>query len=210
VISLYLFSLAVGGPVLAWILFAGLEGGADAGDLGDLGGGDLGDVGGGDLGDAHIGGDGHGSHGDGVLSFLSLSSIAFVLTFFGLTGLVSNALGASTVLAFVLAVVLGFGTGIMNSAAFRWIRRNSASSDVSNRELEGSIARVVLPVDAQHRGRITVRIAGAREQMTADTADGSVMSVGEKVVIVEVVNGVAMVASLDPALGPGHDVDSVD
>jgi len=208
VISLYLFSLAVGGPVLAWILFAGLEGGADAGDLGDLGSGDLGDIGGGHFGD--MGGGDHGTHGDGVLSFLSLSSIAFVLTFFGITGLVSEGLGASTVLAFVLAVVLGFGTGLMNSAAFRWVRKNSTSSDVSNRELEGSIARILLPVDSQHRGRIAVSVAGAREQMTAEPADGSAMSVGEKVVIVGVVNGVALVASLDPALGAGHDVDSVD
>jgi len=186
-----MFSLAVGGPVLAWIVFAGLDGGADAGDLGDMSGG-------------------HGSHGDGVLSFLSVSSIAFVLTFFGLTGLVSHALGASTVLAFVLAVVLGFGTGFTNAAAFRWIRRNSTSSDVSDRELEGSIARVLLPVESGHRGRIAVNIAGAREQMTADTADGTTMSIGAKVVIVEVVNGVALVASLDTALGTGHDVDQID
>jgi len=193
VIALYLFSLAVGGPVLAWILFAGLESGADAsGHLGDLGSGD------------------HGTHGDGILSFLPLSTITFVLTFFGLTGLVSGALGASTVLAFVLAVIVGIGTGTLNSAAFRWIRHSSASSDVSDRDLEGSIASVLLPVDSQHRGRIAVIVAGAREQMTAEPADGSSMSVGDKVVIVQVSNGVAMVALLDPALGAGQDADHVE
>jgi len=208
-IGIYLFSLALGGPVLAWILLAGMEGGADGGghlgDLGsgDLGSGDLGDLGG-DLGD--LGGD-HGPHGDGVLSFLSLSTIAFVLTFFGLTGLVSGWLGASTVVAFVLAVVIGFSTGSLNSAAFRWIRHNSASSDVSNRDLEGMIAQVLLPVDSQHRGRIAVKIAGAREQMTAEPADGSSMVPGDRVVIVEVSRGVALVASLDPALGAGHESD---
>jgi len=216
-IGVYLFALALGGPVLAWILFAGLEGGADAsghfGDLGsgDLGSGNLGDLGSadmGDLGSGHVGD--HGVHGDGVLSFLSLSSIAFVLTFFGVTGLVSEGLGASTVLAFVLAVVIGFGTGTLNSAAFRWIRHNSTSSDVSNRDLEGSIANVLLPVDSRHRGRIAVTIAGAREQMTAEPADGSSMAVGEQVVIVAVSNGVALVASLDPALGAGHDTDQLE
>jgi len=152
----------------------------------------------------------HGAHGDGILSFMSLSSIAFVLTFFGVTGLVSEGLGASAVLAFVLAVVIGFGTGTLNSAAFRWIRHHSTSSDVTNRDLEGSIARVLLPVDSLHRGRIAVNIAGAREQMTAEPSDGSSMKVGEKVVIVEVVNGVAKVASLDTALGTGHDADQID
>lgn len=205
-IGVYLFALALGGPVLAWILFAGLQGGADAsGHLGDLGGGDLGsgDPGGGDAGDS-------GGHGDTVLSFMSLSSISFMLTFFGVTGLVSAALGASTLTAFVLAVVIGFGTGALNSAAFRWIRRNSTSSEVSNRELVGSIARVLLPVDSEHRGRIAVTVAGAREQMTADPADGSTMDVGDRVVIVEVSNGVALVASLDPNLGAGHDLDQIE
>jgi len=203
--SLYLFSLAVGGPVLAWILFAGLDGGGDAGGhLGDLGGGDLGDIGA-DLGD--IGGDGHGGDGHGILSVIPLSSVAFVMTFFGATGLASELVGASAVIAFVMAVVIGFGAGILNSAAFRWIRQNSTSSDVTNRELEGSIARVVLPVDTTHRGRIVVNVAGARSQMTAAPADGSSMGIGDKVVIVEVSGGVAMVASLDPALGAGHEFD---
>jgi len=200
--SLYLFSLAVGGPVLAWILFAGLDGGGDAGGhVGDIGG----DVGGGDVGGGHVGSDGHG--GDGILSIIPLSSVAFVFTFFGATGLVSQSMGVAAVVAFVMAILVGFGAGTINAVAFRWLRRNSSSSDVSDRDLEGSIARVVLPVDAQHRGRIVLNIAGAREQMTASPADGSAMAIGDKVVIVKVAGGVALVAALDPALGAGPEVD---
>ncbi len=202
--SLYLFSLAVGGPVLAWIVFAGLDGGGHVGDVGgaEIGVGDIGDLGG-----AHIGGDGHGGDGHGILSVIPLSSVAFVMTFFGATGLAAQSLGTSAVIAFIMAVVIGFGAGILNSVAFRWIRHNSTSSDVTNRDLEGSIARVVLPVDTSHRGKIVVNIAGAREQMTAAPADGSSMDIGDKVVIVEVSQGVALVASLDPALGAEHEID---
>ncbi len=189
--SLYLFFLAVGGPVLAWILFAGLDSGGGAG--GHMGGG-------GHIGGGHMG-------GDGIMSVIPLSSIAFVMTFFGATGLAARSVGTSTVFTFVMAVLVGLGAGVLNSAAFRWLRRNSSSSDVTNRELEGSIARVILPVDMVHRGRIVVNIAGAREQMTASPADGSSMAVGAEVVIVEVSQGVALVASFDPALGAGHEID---
>ncbi len=203
--SLYLFSLAVGGPVLAWILFAGLDGGGGAGGhMGGMGGmGGMGHMGG--MGGGHMAGDGY--TGDGIMSVIPLSSIAFVMTFFGATGLAAQSVGSSTVFALIMAVAVGMGAGVLNSAAFRWLRRNSSSSDVTNRELEGSIARVILPVDTAHRGRIVVNIAGAREQMTASPADGSSMAIGDKVVIVEVSQGVALVASLDPALGAGNDTD---
>lgn len=203
--SLYLFCLAVGGPVLAWILFAGL--GADS--LDGIGGDGIGDGGLDGIGDGGldgIGGDGHGGS-DGIMSVIPLSSVAFVMTFFGATGLAFGSVGASVVFAFVMAVTIGVGAGVVNSAAFSWLRRNSASSDVSSRELEGSIATVILPVDTHHRGRIVVNVAGAREQMTASPADGTSMGVGDKVVIVRMSGGVALVASLDAALGTGHEID---
>ena len=67
-------------------------------------------------------------------------------------------------------------------------------------ELEGNIARVALPISADHRGKIIVDIAGAREQMTASPADGSTIEPGERVVIVKVERGVALVAPLGPDL----------
>ncbi len=170
--NLYVFFLALGAPLLLWFAFAG---DADADGLG---------------------GDADG----GPLSVIPLSSVAFVMAFFGLTGLATGVTGASAALALVLAIVVGVVAGTLNGAAFSWLRRNSASSDVADHELEGSIAKVALPISTERRGKITLNIAGARQQMTASPADGSHIGLGERVVIVRVDGGVAVVAPLGPDL----------
>lgn len=168
----YVFCLAVGAPLLLWFAFAG---DADGDGIGD-------------------------ADGDGPLAVIPLSSIAFVLAFFGLTGVVGGATGAGVALVLVFAVVVGVVAGAVNSAAFAWLRNNSNSSDISDAELEGSIANVALPITSDRRGKIIVNKAGAREQMTASPADGSTIEPGERVVIVRVERGVALVAPLGPDL----------
>ena len=90
--------------------------------------------------------------------------------------------------------------GTINSLAFRFVKGTGASSDVSNAELEGKIASVTLPISTEHRGKIAVTKAGAREQMTASPIDGSSIERGDRVVIVRVEGGVAQVAPLGPEL----------
>lgn len=171
--GLYIFFLAIGGPLLLWFAFAG---DADAEGLG---------------GDADA---------DGPLSVIPLSSLAFVMAFFGGAGLVLGATGASALLTFILAVVIGVVAGGLNSAAFGWIRRNSTSSEMSDRELEGRIGRVLVPISAEHRGQIVLDLAGVRGQMTASPVDGDDIEKGSRVVVVGVERGVAIVTRLDPEM----------
>jgi len=168
--GLYVFFLAVGAPLLLWFAFAG---DADADGFG-------GDV------DA-----------DGPLSVIPLSTFAFVMAFFGLTGVLADVAGTGVLVGFILAATVGVVAGALNSAAFAWLRRNSTSSEVMDAELEGQIARVALPVSTEHRGKIVLEIAGAREQMTAAPADASTIDIGKPVVVVRVEGGVAYVAPLD-------------
>jgi len=168
--ALYVLMLAIGAPLLVWFAFAG---DADGDGLGD---------------------------GDGPLAVIPLSSIAFVMAFFGLTGLIGSATGAAAAIVLVAAVVVGLVAGTVNSAAFGWLRRHSNSSDIADAELEGSIANVALPISDGQRGKIIVTKAGAREQMTASPVDGSSIDQGERVVIVRVDGGVALVAPLGPEL----------
>ena len=175
---LYAFMLAVGAPLLLWFVFAGgdseMEMGAEADGLSD------------------------------VLTIIPLSSLAFVATFFGATGLVSQWLGTGAVFTLVMAVVVGVLAGALNSTAFAYLRRSEASSEVSDREIEGSIARVSLPMSNDRRGRIVLKVAGARTQMTAAPIDpldgGKVIEAGARVIVVRIEGGVALVTRLDPEL----------
>ncbi len=170
----YVFCLAVGAPLLLWFAFAG---------------------------DADADGPGVDADADsGPLSVIPLSSVAFVLAFFGLSGVIGSVTNTAALLVFLFAVVVGVLAGAMNTAAFSWLRRHSNSSDVADSELEGSIANVALPISSERRGKIIVTKAGAREQMTASPVDGSVIDPGERVVIVRVDRGVALVAPLGPDL----------
>lgn len=168
--AVYIFTLAAGLPLLLWFAFGGGE--TESGDV----------------------------DGNGVLSVIPVSTVAFVLTFFGAAGLLGGWIGASALAALVLAVVVGVAAGALNNAAFGWLRRNSSSSDVTDRELEGTIAQVALPLTAGRRGRIILDVAGAREQMTASTVDGSDIEAGARVIVVGIEGGVALVTRLDPEL----------
>ncbi len=175
---LYAFMLCAGAPVLLWFVFGGgdadMEAGAEVDGLSD------------------------------VFSLIPLSSLAFIATFFGATGLVSEWLGSGTVVTLLLAVVVGVLAGALNSAAFAYLRRSEASSDVSDREIEGSIARVSLPMTSEQRGRIVLSVAGARTQMTAAPIDplhdDEAIETGARVIVVRIEGGVALVTRLDPQL----------
>ena len=175
---LYAFMLAAGAPLLLWFIISGGDTDFDAG--GEIDG--LGDV----------------------FSVIPISSLVMTATFFGATGLLSEALGANAAVAFATAAVVGVVAGTINSAAFAYLRRTEASSEVSDREIEGTIARVTLPISSDHRGRIVLTVAGARTQMTASpigTVDADeVIEAGARVLVVRIEGGVALVTRLDPEL----------
>lgn len=172
--GLYLFFLAVGAPLLLWMVF-----------VGDADGGD---------------GVGLDFDGDGDMTVVPLSAVAAFMATFGGIGVIGELTGAGFLATLILAIVLSLGVGFASHRLFRWIKAPGASSEVTDAELEGKIARVSLPISDDFRGKIIVDAAGAREQMTAAPADGSSMAVGEPVVIVRIERGVALVAPMIPDL----------
>jgi membrane protein implicated in regulation of membrane protease activity len=170
--GIYIFCLLVGLPLLLWMVFAG-----DGGE-----------------------GDGLGVDGDGPLAVIPLSAVAFFLTAFGGIGVLGELTDTGFGVTLLAALAIGAGAGLGSRALFRWLGADSATSEVSDTELEGLIGRVSLPVSDRRRGRIVVEIAGAREQMTASPVDGSSIDKGERVVVVKVDKGVALVAPLGPDL----------
>ena len=170
-IPLYLFALAAGAPLLLWFAIAGGDGVSDIGDAG------------------------------GLFPGLSITTLAFVATFFGASGLLLSLFGIGTLVTLTAAVIIGVSTGIMNSAFFSWLRKSEGSSDIPDRDIEGTIAQVSLPISPKRRGRIILDIAGARTQMTARSVDGSGrVDTGSRVIVVGIESNVALCAPLDPDL----------
>ena len=172
-LGLYIFSLAVGAPLLLWMVVAG---------------------------DADSDGFGFDLDGDGELTAIPLSAIAAFMATFGGIGLIGDVTGAGFVLTLVFAIVAAVVIAVATQKLYKIAGDEEMSSEVTDAELEGKIAKVALPVSGTHRGKIIVDIAGAREQMTASPADGSTIEPGEKVVIVRIDRGVALVAPLGPDL----------
>lgn len=197
--AVYIFCSVVGIPLL--LLFA-LGGGDVEGEVGfdaeleaDFGadfGGEL-DVSGADAG-----------FGDAsALRRIPISSYTSFVAFFGGVGVVSTLLGVGSIATLVLAIVLGFFAAGVNTALFSFLRNTESDSSITDKQLEGRIAVVSVPIEVGKRGRVTLDTGGERMQLTAGSVDamGDVgFARGDEVVIVQVVGGVAEVMSVDPEL----------
>lgn len=174
----YLFAAAAGVPLVAWFLVAGDENGPDG-------------------------------PGDGIAGvmfrLLPLSTIAFALAAFGVAGLAVGAAGAGAGTAFVAAVIGAVVAGVLNSSLFAYLRRSESTTEVGDDQLAGKIGRVVVPVSGDRRGRISVTVGGQQIHLSALAAPGTpaALDPGDRVLVVEVRNGIARVAPLDPELNQG-------
>ncbi len=195
--GVYLFCAVVGIPLLALLAFGG-------GDVeGELGiGGDV------DF-DADIGGDvdvSGASGGFGDISWrrrIPASSYVSFVAFFGGVGVVSSTLGVAAVTTLILAVVLGIFAAGVNTALFSVLRNSETDSSMTDKQLEGRIAVVSVPIEGGKRGRVTLDTGGERLQLTAGAADNMPdlsFERGDEVLIVNVEGGVARVVAVDPDL----------
>lgn len=181
--GLYLFTAAVGVPLVAFFL---LSGGDDGGD----GGADDGGSGGGD------------GVGALMLRALPLSSIAIAAAAFGITGLALGATGSSASFTLIAALAMAALGAVLNSALFGYVRRSTSTSGVPDAQLGGSIGRVILAVGPGRRGRISLAANGQQIYLSAELSptDEQTLAAGDRVLVVEVRDGLATVTALDPEL----------
>ncbi len=137
---------------------------------------------------------------DAILSFLSFRSLAFFAAFFGLAGLLLTWVDAGTVLTVILAAGIGFFAFWLNGMLLRYLKSSSSDSSIRDHHVEGSPATVTIPIRPGHRGRVSVDVRGQRLVFTAEPYvehDEAAFDVGDDVVIVEIDNGTAKIATLD-------------
>lgn len=198
-LALYIFCAALGIPLLALFAFSSGDSEMEIGEAGfDLDadvGADL-DL---DLGSGDVG------FGDftGLIRRIPISSYAFFLAFFGGAGTVGTWLDVGFIQTIILAVTLGVLGAAINTAAFSFLRNTDTSSQLTDRQLEGRLATVSVPIDAGKRGRVWIDTGDERLQLTAGSTEGAddrTFERGEQVVIVEMTNGIARVMGVDPEI----------
>lgn len=149
-----------------------IDGGFDAGDLGEA----LGDL---------IGG------------LISLRSFVMFSAFFGTAGLVLTGLSYPAAVGFPTAFVIGLFAAVVNSALNGFLVRSQVTSHISNQTLEGRPGQVVLPIAFGRKGKVRVDLAGQPHFIVAKSYDdrsADLMNVGESVVVVQIEQGTALVA----------------
>ena len=149
-----------------------------------------------------LGADSDTGSGGGFFSWISFSAVSFGAAFFGLAGLVTVWVGLSALSGGLIAAGVGVLGASFHNALFGWLRRTEASSEVTNADLEGSTAVVVLGVSTEHRGQVVVDAAGARHRISASPANREdLIKKGERVTIVGVDGAVAFVARQEKERG---------
>ncbi len=201
--GVYVFCAVVGVPLLL-LLVAG--GGDVEGEIGgfdvdaDVGGLDLG----GDVGsDVDFAGADSGFGDASALRRIPMSSYVSAIAFFGGVGVVSTLLDVGATTTLVMAIVLGLLAGFVNTALFGFLRNSQTDSQLSDRQIEGRIATVSVPIEHGRRGRVWIDTGGERLQLTAGSVDNMSevnFGRGEQVVIVRMDSGVAQVMAVDPDL----------
>lgn len=180
----------------------------------EAGGVDVGspDIDGPELGADAVGVDVGGGAFDGAFgavfsSIVSFRTVVFFSAFFGFAGLVFGWLGYGSVATFGSAVLIGAIAAAINAALFGFIKHSQVSSHISDRTLEGRLAKVVLPMSPEQRGRIRVDLSGQPQYLVARAiAEGSAtqFDVGTSVVVVKIENGTALVSPV-PELDAGEE-----
>lgn len=208
-LTLYLIALVVGGVLVGTSMLLGGK---------DVGGGHDHDLGHGhDVAHAFEGGHGHDVHheidahgephapahsmGTAIaawLPFLSLRFWTFFAAFFGLTGVVLTALSIAWLPALLASLGVGVVCGVMVSVLVQKVRMAQTDSSVQETDLEGTIAKVLLPISPDAPGKIRVNIKGSSIDMQAVTHDAGVVPRGAEVLVVKVGRGEAVVTKVAP------------
>ncbi|MET0412756.1 MAG: NfeD family protein [Polyangiaceae bacterium] len=188
---LFIAALVFGAGALGVQLFMG-------GDSGH------GDVGGHDAhpplhdGDGEHGGGSHGGVASVALVVLSLRFWVFAAFAFGLTGSAIRMLGlAPPLLALLLALAAGLGSGALAVWVFRALARSESSSAVAPDDLIGQLGRVLVPLAPGATGKVRLDLRGQAVDMLATTDDVSIAA-GE-LVLVEAVREHTLHVSRPPA-----------
>lgn len=204
VLGIYVAALIFGGGLLALSVFGGGEE-ADADGDAEIGGAELDADAGADLdADADAGGGGGADDvhaaSDFLTIFVSLRFWTFLLGFGGLTGLLLTILGVAEPIGMIASAGMGAVCGTVATLAVRALSRGQISSSLGQDDWIGRSGRVVLPVSAARAGKIRLEFEHeVKDVMALAAGDEGELAIGQDVIVVEMVDGVAKVTAAQPS-----------
>lgn len=139
--------------------------------------------------------------GSGGISFGVFDSrvISVFLTAFGFLGALALQFG----LGVIVSSLIGIGSGILfGSLIFAfgyYLVSQEATGPVTERELVGHTAKVIVPIKPDSIGQISFRVREQRIDKLARTRDGKEIKAGEMVFIEEIAGDSFIVSSMEGA-----------
>lgn len=131
------------------------------------------------------------------LPFLSLRFWTFFAATFGLAGVALTWLKlASSPVTLLTSIVLGVISGTGVAWLYRTLKRAQVDSSVSTRDIQGGVARVLLPIESTSEGKIRIASKGYVKDLRAITQDEKNINIGEQVLILDIKNDIARVTAL--------------
>jgi membrane protein implicated in regulation of membrane protease activity len=122
--------------------------------------------------------------------------ISIFLTAFGGFGAIGTALGFNALVSSLLGILGGVFFGALVFYFGRFLYRQQASSSVTEEDLIGRTAQVVVPIHANQIGQIACRVGEERVEKIARARDGAEIKAGQTVYIEEI-TGDAVIVSVD-------------
>jgi hypothetical protein len=169
-LALYIFAAILGGGLL---LIGMIGGEADAGDVVDA--------------DVDLGG-----KVSGWKYAFSFQAAAYFMAAFGLTGSALSWLGTPFVPTLLAAVLMGGLGGTTVGFVFNWLKRSQTGFAESSDHYIGGIGTTEVRIPSGGRGRIELVHRGRAFTLPA-TSTGGEIDRHETVVIIDVVDGIAVV-----------------
>jgi membrane protein implicated in regulation of membrane protease activity len=130
------------------------------------------------------------------LPFLSLRFWTFAMAAFGLSGSLLTLLGVAKVITAVVSAIMATGIGTGASWMFRALQTTQVSGNVGLRDVRGNEAKVLLPVGPNKLGKVRLMLDGQYVDLPARTQCKELISRGNKVLVVDVSDGVADITSV--------------
>ena len=145
--------------------------------------------------------------GEGWLPFLSMRFWTFALACFGMSGAIMTALGTSDWVSAPISAVTGIGLGWMIAYVFHRLKQDTVSSNTNTTSLVNQEGKALLPISKSQKGKVRLSLGTEILDLEATTNDSMPIERGEKIIVVAVQNGTAVISSMIPLSQKKRDAE---